>query len=107
MKETLNKLNKAFENRVRLGIMSILLVEEWVAYSSLKKTLEQSDGNLATHLKNLRKLDYIEEKKEFKDRKPHTTYQVTDEGRKAFEDHLNAIEEIMKQMSQEGKNDSD
>ncbi|MCI4666557.1 MAG: transcriptional regulator [Bacteroidia bacterium] len=103
MKETLNKLNKAFENRVRLGIMSILLVEEWVAYSFLKKTLEQSDGNLATHLKNLRKLNYIQEKKEFKDRKPHTTYQVTEEGKKAFEDHLNAIEEIMRSMGQTNK----
>ncbi len=101
MKETIDKLNKAFENRVRLGIMSLLMVEEWVAYSRLKKTLEQSDGNLATHLKTLRKLEFVDEKKEFRDRKTHTTYRATEKGREAFEDHLNAIEEIVKKMGKD------
>ncbi|MEO0894866.1 MAG: transcriptional regulator [Bacteroidota bacterium] len=98
MKDTLEKLDKAFENRVRLGIMSLLIVEEWVSYGHLKSSLSQSDGNLATHIKKLKQLAYIEDKKEFKDRKPHTTYKATESGKKAFEDHLNAIEEIVKAM---------
>ncbi|MEL6699428.1 MAG: transcriptional regulator [Bacteroidota bacterium] len=96
MKEALNRLDKVFESKVRLGIMSLLMVEDWVHYSHLKTTLGQSDGNLASHIKQLRKHAYIDEKKEFINRKPHTTYQATPEGRRAFEDHLKALEEIIK-----------
>ena len=96
MKEALNRLDKVFESKVRLGIMSLLMVGEWVHYSHLKTTLSQSDGNLASHIKQLRKHEYIDEKKEFINRKPHTTYKATEKGRKAFENHLRALEEIIK-----------
>ena len=96
MKNVFDRLNKVFENRVRLGIMSLLMVEEWVSYNSLKTTLKQSDGNIASHIKLLRKHEYIEEKKTFLNRKPHTTYRATQTGRTAFTDHLDALEQIIK-----------
>ena len=96
MKNVFERLNKVFENRVRLGIMSLLMVEEWVSYNMLKTTLKQSDGNLASHIKLLRKHEYIEEKKTFLNRKPHTTYRTTQAGRTAFTDHLDALEQIIK-----------
>lgn len=96
MKEALDKLNKVFESKVRLGVMSLLMVEPWVHYSHIKKTLSLSDGNLATHLKVLRTHEFISEKKEFINRKPHTTYQATEKGKQAFQDHLDALEAIIR-----------
>ncbi|GAB4412079.1 MAG: transcriptional regulator [Bacteroidia bacterium] len=96
MKDALDKLNKVFENRVRLGIMSLLMVEEWVDFVYMKQTLDVSDGNLASHLKQLRASDYIEERKEFLDRRPHTTYRATEAGRQAFAEHLDALEQIIR-----------
>ena len=55
MKNIFGELNKVFENRVRLGIMSILMVEEWVEFKRFKEILEITDGNLASHLKALEK----------------------------------------------------
>ena len=89
------------DNRVRLGIMSILMVNDWVEFKLLKEMLAVSDGNLASHLKVLEKEKYIDIKKQFVGRKPQTTYQVTDFGRLAFKNHLNALESLIK-----GKNGS-
>jgi DNA-binding PadR family transcriptional regulator len=98
----LANLNKQFENRVRLGIMSLLMVNDWVHYSAMKEALSapeapMTDGNLASHLKALLKHKYVEDKKEFVNKKPHTTYRATSAGRKAFEAHLDALETMLKQ----------
>lgn len=98
MKDILAQLNKAFENRVRLGIMSILVVGDWVDFNTLKHRLGQTDGNLASHLASLEKQHYVEVKKKFIERKPNTTYAATQQGRKAFEDHINALEQLLKNM---------
>lgn len=76
--------------------MSVLVVNDWVEFNRLKEVLEVSDGNLAGHLKHLEAKTYLVFKKEFVGRKPQTSYQVTSEGRKAFEAHLAALEEILK-----------
>ena len=89
-------LNKAFENRVRLSIMSILMVEEQVSFNNLKDTLELTDGNLASHLKALEKLGYVSVIKSFIGRKPNTNYTASKVGVTAFEKHLSALEEILK-----------
>lgn len=104
MKAILKDLNKAFENRVRLGIMSALMVNEGMDFNALKELLEVTDGNLASHLKSLEKSSYIDYKKEFRDRKPHTTYQATKEGQIAFKKHISAIENLLKSQS-DGKSD--
>lgn len=92
----IDKLNKEFESRVRLGIMSILMVNDWVDFSEMKSLLNITDGNLASHSAALEKAQYIEVKKEFVGKKPKTSYRVTNFGRLAFTSHLNALEKLFK-----------
>lgn len=96
MKEIITGLNKQFDNMVRLGIMSILLVNDWVDFSTLKQNLDLTDGRLASHIKALEGESYIEIRKQFIGKKPNTSYRVTAQGRKAFNEHLNALERILK-----------
>ncbi|KQT20652.1 transcriptional regulator [Chryseobacterium sp. Leaf405] len=91
----INQLNKEFESRVRLGIMSILMVNDWVDFSEMKNLLEITDGNLASHSNALEKVGYIEVKKEFVGKKPRTSYRVTQSGREAFTEHINALEKLI------------
>lgn len=96
MKSHFKNIDKAFENRVRLGIMSILIVSEWVAFQELKEKLGLTDGNLASHITYLEKTNYIEVKKEFEGKKPKTSYRITYNGKSAFIGHINALEAIIK-----------
>jgi DNA-binding MarR family transcriptional regulator len=96
MKDILSDLNKAFESRVRLGIMSILMVNDYADFNTLKEMLEVSDGNLASHISALEKLEYLSVEKKFVGKKTNTTYATTDEGRKAFKDHLDALERLIR-----------
>ena len=84
MKKLLVNFNKAFESRVRLGIMSVLMVNESVDFNTLKELLNLSDGNLASHIKALEEVQYLTVNKQFIGKKPNTTYSVSKEGRKAF-----------------------
>jgi DNA-binding MarR family transcriptional regulator len=92
----IGELNKAFESRVRLGIMSILLVNESVDFNTLKVLLQITDGNIASHISALEKLNYIEIRKQFIGKKPNTSYAVTSSGKKAFAEHLDALEKLIK-----------
>ncbi|HQV01282.1 MAG: transcriptional regulator [Bacteroidia bacterium] len=92
----IRKLNKAFESRVRLGIMSALLVNEEIDFITLKQLLDVSDGNLSSHLTALETLKYIDIEKKFIGRKTNTTYGITRIGRKAFNEHIDALESIIK-----------
>ncbi|MBD3638812.1 MAG: transcriptional regulator [Crocinitomicaceae bacterium] len=94
----IDRLNKAFESRVRLGIMSILMVNDWVDYKEIKEKLDLTDGNLASHAAGLEKLDYIKVRKRFVGKKTNTSYKVTRTGKKAFQDHLDGLEELLKNM---------
>lgn len=96
MKELITHLNKAFDHRVRLGIMSVLVIHEWVEFNSLKEWLELTDGNLASHISALEKEGYLEVRKQFVGKKPQTAYRVTEAGQNAFNDHLDALETILK-----------
>lgn len=96
MKELINNLNKLFESRIRLGVMSILMINEWVDFNTLKENLDITDGNLASHIKALEEAGYIEVKKQFLKKKPNTSYKATLSGRNEFENHLKALEEIIK-----------
>ncbi|MFD1255553.1 winged helix-turn-helix domain-containing protein [Mucilaginibacter terrae] len=98
MKVDFSKLDKAFENRVRLQIMSVLMVNENYDFTSLKELLDITDGNLASNLKALEKEEYIIIHKSFVGRKPNTNYQASLKGKKAFQDHLNALEQLIKQQ---------
>jgi len=91
----IDKLNKNFESRVRLGIMSVLIVNDWVDFTEMKTLLDITDGNLASHSTALEKSQYIEVKKEFVGKKPKTSYRVTNLGRAAFKEHLNYLEKLI------------
>lgn len=97
MKNYIEELNKAFESRVRLGIMSILMVNDFIDFGTLKEQLQITDGNLASHLSALEKLQYIEVRKQFIGKKPNTSYAVTIAGKKAFSEHLTALEKLIRQ----------
>ncbi|MCZ7603043.1 MAG: transcriptional regulator [Melioribacteraceae bacterium] len=96
MKASINQLNKAFESRVRLGIMSALSVNHKLDFNSLKQYLNVTDGNLASHIKGLEREKFIGVEKSFIDRKPNTKYYITKEGKKAFEEHLRVLEKLIK-----------
>ncbi len=96
MQTIISNINKAFENRVRLGVMSVLMVNEWVDFNELKETLNVTDGNLASHITALEKEKYIQVRKAFIGKKPNTSFKATPEGRQAFQDHLNALEALIK-----------
>ncbi len=91
----IENLNKAFESRVRLGIMSILMVNETIDFGTLKEQLQITDGNMASHLSALEKLKYIEITKQFIGKKPNTSYAASALGKKAFSDHLDALERLI------------
>ncbi|GAB3199830.1 DNA-binding MarR family transcriptional regulator [Pontibacter aydingkolensis] len=95
MKDYLENINKAFESRARLGIMSVLMVDDKVDFNTLKETLQLTDGNLASHLRALEEAKYLRVEKQFVGRKPNTTYHATDEGREAFTSHLDALEQLI------------
>ena len=96
MKVPFEKLDKAFENRLRLQIMSVLMVNDRYDFNSLKELLETTDGNLASHLKGLEREEYIVVHKTFLGRKPNTTYEATEKGKDAFRVHLDALEKLIK-----------
>ncbi|OJU54406.1 MAG: transcriptional regulator [Bacteroidales bacterium 45-6] len=89
-------LNKAFDSRIRLGIMSILSVNDSADFNTMKELLGVTDGNLASHLKALESSQYILSSKQFIGRKPNTKYSLTDLGRKSFQEHLDALEKLIR-----------
>jgi DNA-binding MarR family transcriptional regulator len=97
-KTPIDNLNKVFDSRVRLAIMSTLMVNSEVNFNELKEFTGVTDGNLASHLKSLEENVYIKVKKGFIGRKTNTTYSVTKAGEKAFKQHLNALEEMIRSM---------
>lgn len=94
----ISNLNKVFDSRIRLGVMSSLMVSSEMSFNDLKQTLEVTDGNLATHLVNLEENGYIKVHKGFIGRKTNTTYSITKAGEKAFKEHIEALESMIKGM---------
>lgn len=91
----INNINKIFDHRIRLGMMSVLVVNDFADFKTLKELLEVTDGNLASHAKALEGAKYIVVEKSFIGRKPNTKYRVTREGRLAFEKHIQALEKLI------------
>ena len=97
MQHLIHLLNKAFENRIRLGVMSVLMVNDIVDFNDLKSLLAVTDGNLSSHTKALEKEGYIVIEKSFVNNKPKTTYQITINGKIAFQQHIDALEKLLSQ----------
>lgn len=94
----IKNINKTFNNRVRLGIMSALMVNENVDFNTLKELLDVTDGNLASHIKALEKLEYILIKKSFIGKKTNTKYSITKLGELEFKKHISALEKLISQQ---------
>ncbi len=92
----IDNINKLFDHRIRLGIMSILIVNEDADFNRLKELLDLTDGNLASHLKALEQAEYILVKKSFVGRKPNTRYSATKLGKMEFKKHIEALEKLIK-----------
>ncbi|MEP7142336.1 MAG: transcriptional regulator [Ferruginibacter sp.] len=89
-------LNKIFDSRIRLGIMSALMANAEVSFNELKELLDITDGNLASHLKTLEDSGTIKVQKGFIGRKTNTTYSATKSGERAFKAHIAALEEMIR-----------
>lgn len=95
MKNIIQNINKAFDHRIRLGIMSVLMVNEYADFKTLKEVLGVTDGNLASHAKALENENYIVVEKQFIGRKPNTRYIATKAGKQAFKEHIDALEKLI------------
>ena len=91
----ISNINKVFDHRIRLGMMSILMVNEYADFNTLKELLNVTDGNLASHTKALEKAQYITIEKQFIGKKPNTKYIATKLGRAAFKKHIHALEKLI------------
>ena len=96
MKNPIEHLNKVFDSRIRLGIMSAVMVNDEVNFNDLKELIQVTDGNLASHLKTLEENGYVIVRKGFVGGKTNTTYAVTKAGEKAFKAHIDALEKMIK-----------
>ncbi|MCB0640281.1 MAG: transcriptional regulator [Phaeodactylibacter sp.] len=103
MKNIITNLNKSFDNRTRLGIMSVLMVNDWVEFKTLRDALGVTDGNLASHLGALEDLKYVQVRKRFVGKRPNTSYRTTVTGATAFQAHLSAIERLIPALSERTK----
>lgn len=95
MKNIIQNINKAFDHRIRLGIMSVLMVNESVDFTAMKEYLGATDGNLASHIKALEAEHFIIVEKQFIGKKPNTKYAITPTGKIAFQNHINALEKLL------------
>ena len=84
--------------RVRLGIMSALAVNQFLSFSELKDLLRTSDGNLSTHARKLEEAGYIRCRKAFEGRVPKTRYELTAKGKQALGKYLDHMEALIKAM---------
>jgi DNA-binding MarR family transcriptional regulator len=90
------RFDRLVYERVRLGIMSALAVNEQLTFNELKALFEVSDGNLSAHARKLEEAGYIACSKSFEGRRPKSEYRLTAVGRKALYRYLEHIEAVIK-----------
>lgn len=98
VENALPHLDRIIHERMRLGIVSALAVNESLTFNELKKLLQTTDGNLSVHARRLEEADYVECSKSFEGRMPKTEYRLSTAGRKAFERYLNHMEALIHAM---------
>src|SRR5689334_24978759 len=95
VENALPNLDRIIHERMRLGIISALAVNETLTFNELKKLLQTTDGNLSVHARRLEEVKYIECTKSFEGRMPKTEYKLSAAGRKAFERYLDHMEALI------------
>lgn len=89
-----NDINRVIHEPVRLAILKILTSAKEVDFNFLLTTLGLTKGNLATHISKLETADFIEVKKEFRGKMPHTSYRITKKGRRQFQKYWNNLKQL-------------
>jgi hypothetical protein len=90
------ELDRTIHERIRLGIVSALAVNDTLSFADLKALLETTDGNLSVHARKLEEAGYIACEKSFLGRQPHTAFAITAQGRSALERYLGHMEALIK-----------
>jgi DNA-binding MarR family transcriptional regulator len=91
-------LNKLVHQPTRLQIFAYLYRHGETSFSELAEELDQTQGNLSSHLQQMEEADAVNVKKEFVERKPRTSYELTDEGESLFEEHVERLETLLEQL---------
>jgi DNA-binding HxlR family transcriptional regulator len=95
--DAFERLDRVIHERNRLAIMALLAATESLAFKELKEQLRMTDGNLCVHLRALEESGYVSARKSFVNRKPRTDYALTPEGRRAFQEYIQTMAEIVRQ----------
>ncbi|MBV9302423.1 MAG: transcriptional regulator [Acidobacteriaceae bacterium] len=98
VENALPNLDRIIHERMRLGIVSALAVNDSLTFNELKRLLQTTDGNLSVHARRLEEARYVECTKSFEGRMPKTEYRLTAAGRKAFERYLNHMEALIQSL---------
>ena len=91
------KLDRVIHEKGRMAIMSLLAATRDLSFTEMRETLGMTDGNLSVHLRTLQEAGYIAVTKTFQNRKPLTTCSLTNDGRKAFADYIDLLEQIVRE----------
>jgi len=89
-------LDRVIHERLRLGIVSALAVNEWLTFNELKALMKTTDGNLSVHARKLEDAQYVVCHKTFEGRVPKTRFRLTPAGRRALERYLEHMEAIIR-----------
>ncbi len=97
---TPNELDPMIHERLRLGILSALVVQESLSFTELRELLRTTDGNLSVQARKLEEARYVICDKRFEDRKPKSTYRLSPEGRMALEEYLEKLSGLLPDLEQ-------
>ena len=95
MKNIINQMDKAFDSRIRIAIMSLLSKNEWMDFNTLKENLGITDGNLASHTSSLERKGFIEVRKRFVAKRPNTSYKISKRGKESFKKYIGALQKLL------------
>lgn len=96
--EKTSELDRLIHDRLRLGILSALAVNESLSFTHMRNLLKTTDGNLSVHARKLEDADYLACQKSFQGRVPHTDYRLTAKGRRALQRYLDHMEALIAAM---------
>lgn len=100
VRPTPNELDPMIHERLRLGILSALVVQESLSFTELRDLLRATDGNLSVQARKLEEAGYVFCDKRFEDRKPKSTYRLSPEGRMALEEYLEKLSGLLPGLGQ-------
>lgn len=102
LRQELPPLDRLIHERIRLGMVSALAINDSLTFNDLKRILKTTDGNLAVHARKLEEAGYVRCKKFFDGRIPRTEYRLTPSGHKALQEYLTQMEEFIAAAREQG-----